>query len=320
MENVKVKLLHYLLNLDYPQKNISLQNQTNQLINKIMNDFVVKYGSDFKNKYIVLESQNDTFTLIAYNILKGIQAIIPFQLLIYGRHSVIKKYLKNKKEIKEKFISKRTLLKLNKVDKIIIISCYNPLYQVADFKKFHKRFLKKAPLSNCTYNILDKFTLSELKIARIFYHINWYKFDDIYFKNDICEIYDNFCCGKFPKKGDTNLETLFNNLIVDNKNFEINIVKLTKDNDKNTKLLNQVEDTTGLVFYFINDTIDNYPILFSEYQYYLKNKSNIPNYWNVNTYSIVHRLIEEYNCSITNFIGDFTDKEKKIWEGNTNAN
>lgn len=290
MNIIDAKLLHYSLNLDYSQNEISKENQANLLINHLMNEFAFKFQKDFKDKQFVLEFQNDTFSLIAYNILKNIQSVFDFSLLIYGKHAILKSYLKtHNKKNKEKFIGNFTFNKLKKQNKMILISCYNPIYQVANSAKSFKEF-------KTTFNLLESFTPDELQIAKDFYSIPSSRADDIYFKNLIATAFNVFCNGKERD------DFCWRNFKIKTPK-EIYIIKLEGDNKKDNELVNEVVDTDGLIFYECEKEIKDYPILLSEYQYYLKNKSNIPGYWNINTYSIPKTLMKENNIKI-DFVGN----------------
>ena len=96
---MKTLILRYRLNMDYKIEDLSLEKQTNFLINDIINDLYKKIDN---SKIIVYEYNDDLISLIGYNILKAVQAIKPFELKICG-----KKPKKTKKKIKakESFIS-----------------------------------------------------------------------------------------------------------------------------------------------------------------------------------------------------------------------
>lgn len=294
-----IKLLHFNLNLNYKQKNITIENQTNQLINFICNDFVNKFQNDLKNKYVILEFQNDTISLLGYKILKVIQVIVPFQLLIYGKDKVLKQDMKTKdkkKRVKEKRIYTHTLKKLIKNDKAIFVSCYNPIYQVTEQEKTFKEM-------DCYY-LLKDFIPEELKIAFQFYGIEEKEPSD-----SRAEVFQSFCDGIENSGFDL---FLLNEIKAYKKEIrEINIVKLTGDNEKDNELLVNVADKDEPIFYHCEENKD-YPILFSEYQYYLKNKSNIYGYWNENTHDIAKQFQKQFKCKV-NFYGDFADKEKELW-------
>ena len=108
---MKTLILRYRLNMDYKIEDLSLEKQTNFLINDIINDLYKKIDN---SKIIVYEYNDDLISLIGYNILKAVQAIKPFELKICG-----KKPKKTKKKIKakESFISQRKIKKLIKNSK-----------------------------------------------------------------------------------------------------------------------------------------------------------------------------------------------------------
>ena len=91
---MKKLIIRYRLNMDYKIEDLSLEKQTNFLINDIINDLYKKIDN---SKIIVYEYNDDLISLIGYNILKAVQAIKPFELKICG-----KKPKKTKKKIKAK--------------------------------------------------------------------------------------------------------------------------------------------------------------------------------------------------------------------------
>lgn len=262
-----------------------------------MNDFAKQYEKDLDRKFIILEFQNDTISLIAYNILKNLQSILNFNLLIYGKKKVLKKYFKTQEtKRKEKFIFKRTLYKLIKKDKGILVTVYHPIYKVVNSNKTFNNFIPR-------YNIMEKFTIEEIKKAIEFYNIP--EINGI--SNKDFEDIDNLCKGK-----ESNIEKLFSYFSVPIP--DITIVKLTGDLEKDNNLLNVIENSDDLVFYHLEKDIDNYPILKSDFQFYLKNKGNIPRaaYLNINTKEIVKYLTHKLTKKIS-YLGDFTDEEKMEW-------
>ena len=295
---VQKKLLLNYFNFDYPRDNITLDIQTNQLINYIMNDFAKQYEKDLDRKFVILEFQNDTISLIAYNILKNLQSILNFNLLIYGRKKVLKKYFKTQEtKRKEKFIFKRTLYKLIKKDKGILVTVRHPIYKVVNSNKTFNNFIP-------SYNIMEKFTIEEIKKAIEFYNIPTIKAS---FTNKEIEDLDKLCRGKM-----FDVEKLSSYFSIEIPN--ITIVKLTGNQEDDNELLNDIADLNDLVFYHLDKKIDDYPILKSEFQFYLKNKGNIPRaaFLNINTKRLVKYLISKVPKKVT-FIGNFTEKEKKEW-------
>lgn len=293
MTTTDVKLLHYSFNLYYWQNGIDKENQVNQLINYLMNNFIFNYRRDFEGKYVILDFKDNSLSLIAYNILKNIQNICDIPLLIYGKHKLLRKYLKslkkNQNKKKEKYISTFTLKRLIKKEQAIFVSCYNPIYQVVNTKENFNEFKN-------TYYLLKKMTPEQIEIIQDFYFLK--DFNDINFEKLKC--YNKFCNGK-EKFGIEDFQLCYPK--------EIYIIKMTGNNEIDNESVNKAVDTDGLIFYECDKNYREYPILISEYQYYLKNKTNIPGYWNINTYSIVQDLIK---LKIpVNYIGDVA---KERWE------
>lgn len=158
---IKSIITRYELNMDYKIIGMSIEDQTNYLIQSIINDLYEKIDT---SKIIVYIYNDDLISLIGYNILKTIQMIKPFKLRIFGKIKKTKKMIK----AKEKFISKR---KINKIlSKNFIISSFNPIYKVKNLNHISKKIF-------CLYNyqLMDKFTPEELKMAQEFYHIGYIK-------------------------------------------------------------------------------------------------------------------------------------------------
>ena len=145
----------------------------------------------------------------------------------------------------------------------------------------------------------EKFTPDDLKISFEFYNIPIPDSHFIYNRKtngfaDFCngQLNDNFDYRTFSRRAQS-IEKIY-------------IVKLTEDNKKDNELLNEVVDENYPVFY-ANET----PILESEFQYYLKNKSNICGYWN-KSFEVAKDIQKRFNCKVI-FIGNFSDKEKEDW-------
>lgn len=269
-EKIYRKFLYFYLNLDYPQ-NIDLEIQTNNLINYIMNDFVLKFEDKFKEKYVVYEYQDDIFSIIGYHILKHIQAIVPFQLLIYG-----KKFFKNYK-FKEKYITKKKLAKLEQQDKVIFISSLNPIYKVVESKKVFRNF-------DIQYQIVRKLTIEEFKMISTFYNITIDKKSKELLSLKSVKQFSDFCNGiEGP---------------IDNFAIPINVktpkgiyvVNLTGDLETDNEKINEVIDKDYLIFYKTENV--DIPILKTNFPYFLKNKANTPSekYFNINEDSLIENL------------------------------
>ena len=265
-EKVQRKLMYHSLNLDFPQ-HLELENQTNNLINFIMNDFLVKNEEDLKNKYVIYEYQDDIYSLVGYYILKHIQAIFPFNLLIYG-----KKFF-NKYKFKEKFIGERTLRKLT--DKFIYVSAYNPIYKVFDNKKIFKKFDKQ-------YNIIKNFTPEEIKMTSLFYKIELNKEDRKIFQLEEVKQFTNFCNGV--------IDSIDKIDVPPRKVSWVIVARLSGNFQEDKDKLDRIVNTDGLIFYEIENT--DCETFKSGFEFYLKNKANIPDekYFNINESEIVENL------------------------------
>lgn len=294
MELIDAKLLHYQLNLDYSYANYTIENQSNLLISHEINKFINQF-KDVKDKYFIFDFKNDNISLIGYHLLKIIQHSFNFPLLIYGKKRKIKTFLKKSKS-KEKFISTFTLNRLIKKDRAIIISPYNPIYQVEGMQNLFKEM-------NIDYYICKQMTPDEIKTIQNFYAITDNTID---IDNDRIKCYNDFCNGK-------QVDDLYFNINKPKEIPIINIIKMTGNNEIDNELVNQVVHKNELIFYQCEKSLDEYPILISSYQFFLENKTNVPGYWNINQYDLVYEIKSIYKSSI-NFIGDFTDEEKSMWE------
>lgn len=292
MNLAEAKLLHYELNLDYSQRGLSIENQTNMLINKILNEVVEKFKDE--DKYFVLDYHDDTISLIAYNIVKQIQSFAKLPLLILNKR---KKNFKKFFKCKEKFISNFTFNKLKKQNKVILLSCDNPIYKVNNVNFYFNE--------NSDYNLMDKFTLEELNIAKKFYNLK--DVDNLLSSSETYR-FDSFCRGNLVE---TNLD-VFN--FSKPYKLNINIIKLTGDNSVDSDLISKVIDKNEIILYYISGAERDYEILQSEFQYYLKNKTNIPNYWNINNYELLRQLKADNSILLRIlYIGGFTVDEKAKW-------
>lgn len=285
------KIEMFNLNLDYPIDNLSIENQTNLLINKKMNEINCLIEKN-KDKVIVLDYKDDLISLICYRMLKNVQSICNFPLFITGKRNRTKEYIK-----KEKRIGKIKLNNFLKKNQCIIIQPFNPIYKVADIKVIFKEFTCN------TFYPVETFTPEEFKTAQIFYHIGYIKKDPIQLNSNIIEDFNNFCCYK-----DNN----FCKAAAPRINTKIDMVWLTGIIEKDCQILQEVENSENLVFYFYNKDII-YPIkLISEFSQYVQNKANIPNETNINNYIMVDELFEKYITEEQfNWIGNWPDEVKR---------
>ena len=155
-------------NLDFPIKNTSQEIYTNQLINKQMN-YLSKIIQDNKEKIVVIDYKDDVLSLICYRLIKNLQNICSskFKIYLYGKTFNTKKDLVKK----EKKIFSFKLKKEIKNNNVILISPYNPIYEVLNSNTHFNKF--GCPI----YKPFQYFTIQQIEQTQIFYHIGYYKKD-----------------------------------------------------------------------------------------------------------------------------------------------
>lgn len=259
----------YKLNLDYPIINsnlsqISISNQTNLLINKYINNFIIKNNKNFNNTFYIYNYNDDLVSLIGYYLLQIIQKYNNnFQFKLIGKIKKTKKYI-NKKDI----IKKR---KLNHIlySNITIIK-NNSLYNKVE--KRSKLFKKNPHII-----LIDNMTYSEIREAQLFYHIGYIK------KDFNLENFKNI-------QEYTNRYKEILNKLTNPKKIVILIIETT-----NSKLifnqLNQIEQTDDLVFYQFNQKTEE--IFNLTYQTSLKRTINRPNQFNLNNDKLIEEISKE---------------------------
>ena len=255
----------YNLNIDMLKISDDVDVKTNQIINKTLN----YYSSKIKNNNIVIfHQQDDTISMICYTLLKILQNQIHFTLYLYGKHKNTKDMYR---EDKNKFICKWKAKKLLKLENTILITPYNPIYKVVGEEKIFNYFN-----SNNIINLIEKFNYPELITAQIFYHINYIKNDLLQYKNlerDNKTLYKALI--DTPYLNCNNCEILFG---VDKvyKGKNIYCLWLTGDFKKDNELINLVEKTNDLIFYFYDKNNKKPEILDSGFEYWLNKSINTP--------------------------------------------
>ena len=255
----------YNLNIDMLKISDDVDLKTNQIINKTLN----YYSSKIKNNNIVIFHQkDDTISMICYTLLKILQNQIHFTLYLYGKHKNTKDMYR---EDKNKFICKWKAKKLLKLENTILITPYNPIYKVVGEEKIFNYFN-----SNNTINLIEKFNYPELITAQIFYHISYIKNDLLQYKNlerDNKILYKALI--DTPYLNCNNCEILS---WVDKKYKGKNIycLWLTGDFKKDNELINLVEKTNDLIFYFYDKNNKKPEILDSGFEYWLNKSINTP--------------------------------------------
>lgn len=255
----------YNLNIDMLKISDDVDLKTNQIINKTLN----YYSSKIKNNNIVIFHQkDDTISMICYTLLKILQNQIHFTLYLYGKHKNTKDMYR---EDKNKFICKWKAKKLLKLENTILITPYNPIYKVVGEEKIFNYFN-----SNNTINLIEKFNYPELITAQIFYHISYIKNDLLQYKNlerDNKILYKALI--DTPYLNCNNCEILS---WVDKryKGKNIYCLWLTGDFKKDNELINLVEKTNDLIFYFYDKNNKRPEILNSGFEYWLNKSINTP--------------------------------------------
>jgi hypothetical protein len=258
-------------------------------------NFLLKIIQDNKEKIFVIDYKDDVLSLICYKLIKNLQSVCSFKFKIY----LYGKTFNTKKDLvkKEKKIFSFRLKKEIKNDNVILISPYNPIYEVLKSNVQFNNF-------NCPiYKPFQFFTVQQIEQTQIFYHIGYYKKDllQINSNNTLLLEYKKFC------EQSKSLIDFFN------KNYynDIILLKLTGNNEEDEVLLNQVEDYDGLIFYYYNNI---YPqLLDSNFSYFLKNKTNVPSEYNVNNADIPIKIIREFG-SYPQFIGSWKENEKDLYD------
>lgn len=270
--------------MNYPINNFPLDSYTNYLINKQMNYFIKNLST---SKIYVLDYKDDLLSLICYRILKNLQEVSPskFNLFLYGKKKKTKSFLVKK----EKFVNSFWLKKKIKQDLIIFISPFNPLYEVTNSTIIFKDFPCK------TLKPIEKFTPEQLLKTREFFNL-----EDVDFpEEENVNSFSSFCKRESTKT--------FEQIPKLKYNSDITLVKLTKDNERDQDLLNLVEDSNGLIFYYFEGN-ELPPMLQGDYSLYVTNKANIPFSLNINNNSIPQELIQ--NGCYPTFIGNWSLKER----------
>lgn len=298
MNKTDAKIIMYNLNLDYKIKELSLENQTNMLINRQMNEFVKLYSGDTEKTFII-DYKDDLISLICYRIVKNIQTVsgIKFNLLLSGKTRKTRKFIDKKEKRIPSFLVKSKMKKSN----VFLISPINPIYKVLNEKTVFKKF-------NCkVWKPMESFTPNEVLLSQVFYHIGYLKNEHIFEKKKKeVEIFQELCDGQVPFEEEVSLLNLEKFTIY---NKDISLVKLTNDDVVNERLLNEIEDFEGLIFYYW----EKRPEILTSFENFIKIKANVSEYFNVNQYTVPAQLIRDYHCKPF-FYGNWSAKEKELLE------
>lgn len=292
------KIQHFNLNLDYLPLNLSVELQTNNIINDKINSIMRKYSTHFREKIFILEYNDDLISVIAYNILSRISDISDLQFNIFGKAKRTKSYIFKKD--KKKFISLRKIRKIK--DRCIFVSVLNPIYNVIPQNKNFKNL--GASLAIDTIKLMENFTPQEMFEAQKFYGIGYIN-DGLYYKNISLNGYIKWIespgrCVMPPA------------LHVNDTIKNVYLVWLDENTENNVSVLQDVEQVDDVVMYFIKDGVDLSRML-EPYSKWVKMKSNIPSeeYLNMNNYELAIALCRDYNPI---FKGNWETRKREVFE------
>ena len=292
------KIQHFNLNLDYLPLNMSVEFQTNALINEKINSIIREYGTRFRDTMFILEYNDDLVSCIAYNILSRISDISDFNFCIFGKAKRTKSYIFKKD--KKKFISLRKIRKIK--DRCVFISVLNPIYNVIPQNKGFKNL--GASLAIESIKLMENFTPQELFEAQKFYGIGYIN-DGMYYKNITLNGYVKWIeapgmCVVPPA------------LRCEDKIKKVYLVWLDENMENNVQVLQDVEQVDDVVMYFTKDGVDLTSML-TPYSKWVKMKSNIPceEYLNMNNYELADSLRRDYTPV---FMGNWDTRKREVFE------
>lgn len=298
--NVFNKIIYNYLNLDYSNNLIDYENQTNQTVCKIMNNFIDTYKNNFNNKTFILMYQDDIYSLIAYNILKNIQGVYHFNLKIYGKRKNTKQYIK-----KNEFVN---FLKFKRIkqENIIYISCFNPIYKV----KNSPILFKELSYNDC-YKIINKFTPYQFEILSKFYSIKKEILLDEFKLNFFIQFkqFTSDIQSFLDEKPDIFKNKYFSDMVeYELKNSKFYLIKLN-GNESDFELFDRLIKLNEVCFYFYDNNKEKEDFLKLNLNNYVPT-ANIINKNNSNNYELVNLFLKT-NMSYTTW-GCWT-KNEKFW-------
>lgn len=294
LKDLQSKITHFNLNLDYPIESIPLDIQTNYLINKVINNFYNLYKDNIQQYNVVYEYRDDCISIVGLHLLQILAEQMNFNFEIFGKVKKFKKKVGKYRRINEK--------ELNKKSNVLLISNFNPIYKVNQVEDLSKKisFVNK-------YNIVEQFTPDELSIAFNFYggQIEEISKDDPvrsletlrfnkWIKNPQCAALPQILASEEIKLP-----------------IQINVVHLSGKIEEDIKLLQEVEQSDDINFYYYLNT-EIYNILTDKnFAACVKHKGNIPNYRYMNI-NVDITNIKQY--IIPNHIGDWVGGESDVKE------
>lgn len=295
-EKLQNKYNHYLANLNYSIDNVKPEIITNTLVTKVLNE-MLNFVESQPDKIFVYDYNDDLPSLIGYKliILCRSQANIKFELRLLGKAKRTKKQLLKR----QKFISEKKVKK--NPNNYALISSFNPIYEVMGIEKSSKVF----NLNN-SFNVIRQFTPRDFLICKKFYGVEDFKYDwfseDLMYMESINDRLNNL-----------NEKSFWTGSLNPIRLDKIDIVWVPADDIEAIKVLQQVQDSDTIVYYFYDEQEDydsrGIALLYSyNYSYYVKNKTNIPSkkYLNINNYEDM-KYYKDLGIKL-NLIGFSTEK------------
>lgn len=295
-EKLQNKYNHYLADLNYPVDNVKPEIITNTLVTKVLNE-MLDFVESQPNKIFVYDYNDDLPSLIGYKliILCRSQSNVDFELRLLGKAKRTKKQLQKR----QKFISEKKVKK--NLNNYALISSFNPIYEVMAIEKSSKVF----NLNN-SFNVIRQFTPMDFFICKKFYGIKDFKYD--WFSEDL-----TYMESINSNLNDLNKEVIWTGSLNPIRLDKIDVVLVPADDIEAIKVLQQVQDSDTIVYYFYDEQEDydskGIALLYSyNYSYYVKNKTNIPSkkYRNINNYEDM-KYYKDLGIKL-NLIGFSTDK------------
>lgn len=293
LKDLQSKIAHFNLNLDYPIENIPIDIQTNALINKVLNNFYNIYKDNIQQYSIVYEYRDDCISFVGLRLLQILAEQMNFNFDIYGKVKKFKKKVGNNRRINDKELNKKT--------NVLLISSFNPIYKV----NFKEDLSKKIDFTS-KYNIVEQFTPDELSIAFNFYGG---EIDEISNDDPVRSI-ETLRFNKWVK----NPQSAALPQILASEEIklpiQINAVHLSGKIEEDIELLQEVEQSDDINFYYLNTEMYNI-LTDKNFAACVKHKGNIPNYHYMNI-NIDITDIKQY--IISNHVGSWAGGEVETYK------
>lgn len=250
--SLKQKIQHFNLDLYYPV-HIGLERETNNIITKEINSFILSYGSKFKTHTFVFDYMDDFVSVVTYYFLAAIKGISDFKFKIYSKAKETRNYLPKDVE----FIRVKEIKKLQKEDKTIFISTLNLTEQVVNKKLNYSDFIVP----------FGKLLPCHFTTAATFYGI---------------KMPSNFDSAATELNDWSKMKTkkIYKKFDLEYNRDRIYLVYLSDDLEKNQEILQEAQDQDCLLYYYWDGDNPNILRQVKEFSYFVKKKSNIFGYAN----------------------------------------